>query len=278
MSDAVSGEQTIAVEINVNAEPALAFKVFTEEMHLWWQQGAINFHDSSRAIENRMEPGVGGRIMEVYEADTGEGLELARITVWQPGERLAFAGSLDDVSTLVTFSPQGSGTLVRVVATIPAGGKDAGGSSITRMSPVWYGGWMSRRDAVKHEPARLGRVLTTISYQQPARMARWLRDVYGFLPAAEIPDEDILTGEYTWYEFHVGDAPIVLFENEGEPQTGTFESWIFVDDLDARRDTIAAAGGDVSDINTHGARTFTTVDPEGLRWTFAQASPRQMGL
>ena len=104
MSDAASEAQTITTEVTVDADPELAFKVFTEEMHLWWQQGPVNFYDSARAIENRMEPGVGGRIVEVYDAKTGDGLELARITEWEPGNRLAFTGSLDDLHTVGTFS------------------------------------------------------------------------------------------------------------------------------------------------------------------------------
>ncbi len=42
-------------------------------------------HDSGRLVEMPCEPGVGGRILEVYDAASGEGLELARITTWEPG-------------------------------------------------------------------------------------------------------------------------------------------------------------------------------------------------
>ena len=277
MSESPTEAQTVTATVDVAANPNLTFKVFTEEMHLWWQQGAINFHDSSRALSNRMEPGVGGRIMEVYDDNTGDGLELARITIWEPGTRLVFKGSIDDVTTEVTFTPHAGGTRVNVAASIPAGGHDRGSTSFTRMTPNWFGGWMARRNDVAHEPATLGRVITTIRYQKPARMGRWLRDVYGFWAACEIPDDDVSRGDHTWYELHVGDAPIVLFEHDGVPDSQTFESWIFVDDLEARRATIAAAGGEVTEIVSHGARTFTTTDPEGLRWTFAQASPQQLG-
>lgn len=268
-------DNTARSTVDVNADPELAFRVFTEEMHLWWLQGAINFHDSSRAWENRMEPGLNGRIVEVHDRTTGDGLELARITQWEPGVRLAFASSLDDVMTEVTFKSIPGGTRVTVEAHVPAGGSDRGGTSFMRMTPGWFGGWLARRDQVAHEPVLLGRVLTTVRYRNPAGMARWLRDVFGFWPAVELPEQDVSRGEMTWYEFHVGGSSIVLFEHEGEPDSNTVAIWIFVDDLDARRTAIAAAGAEVSEIVSHGARTFEAVDAEGLKWTFAQATPQQ---
>ena len=45
--------------IDVAVEPATAFAVFTDEIDCWWQQGAINFHDTTRTWEKRIEPGVG---------------------------------------------------------------------------------------------------------------------------------------------------------------------------------------------------------------------------
>jgi uncharacterized glyoxalase superfamily protein PhnB len=33
----------------------------------------------------RFEPGVGGRLVEVCDTSTGEGREMARVTVWEPG-------------------------------------------------------------------------------------------------------------------------------------------------------------------------------------------------
>lgn len=38
--------------------------------------------DSSRCV--------GGRFIEVYDAATGEGLEIGRILVWEPGRRLVY--------------------------------------------------------------------------------------------------------------------------------------------------------------------------------------------
>ena len=71
--------------------------------------GPINAYDSARLVEMRCEPELGGRILEVYDAETGDGLELARITVWEPGRRLAWESSLDDVTIEVQFEPTPTG-------------------------------------------------------------------------------------------------------------------------------------------------------------------------
>ncbi len=86
-------------------DPATAFRAFTEEMNLWWVRGPVNFFDASRAVAKVCEPGVGGRILEVYDAAAGDVLEVARITLWQPGERLAWRSSVDDVEVDIRFEP-----------------------------------------------------------------------------------------------------------------------------------------------------------------------------
>src|SRR5437667_397819 len=81
--------------------------------------------DAARAVAQRCEPGVGGRLLEVYD---GDALELGRITVWEPGARLAWRSSTDDVEIDVRFDRSAGGTTVRVDARIPAGGEDRGGT------------------------------------------------------------------------------------------------------------------------------------------------------
>jgi uncharacterized protein YndB with AHSA1/START domain len=76
--------------VEVSADPQTAFTAFTDELDLWWVRGPINAYDSGRLVEMRCEPGVGGRILEVYE---GDALELARITAWQPGTSWRGSGS-----------------------------------------------------------------------------------------------------------------------------------------------------------------------------------------
>ncbi len=79
---------TAAAEVPV--DPATAFAILTEEVGQWWRPGPYNWNNRRRAIGMRIEPGVGGRWIEIHDAATGEGFELGKITVWEPGSRLVF--------------------------------------------------------------------------------------------------------------------------------------------------------------------------------------------
>jgi uncharacterized glyoxalase superfamily protein PhnB len=272
---------SVTSSVEVAVEPATAFAIFTEEVGCWWVQGPINFHDSSRAYGKRIEPGVGGRVVEVYDRATGDGLELARITRWEPGERLSWRSSIDDVEIDIHFTAtgDGTGTVVRVEATVPAGGADAGGTSWVRMTPDWLGAWVARRDHVPHEPERLDRLALGVHYLRPNAAARWLHEVFGLEPAAALPEAGTPepAHDLVWIEFRVGDARLMVFKRtaggpEGAPVTHT--PWVFVDDLDAHLARARAGGATiVQEIRRHGARAYDAADLEGNRWTFAQASP-----
>ena len=77
--------RSVTSSVTVAVDPDTAFAMFTDEIACWWRQGPINFYDSTRAYGLRIEAGVGGRVLEVYDSSTGEGLELARVTAWEPG-------------------------------------------------------------------------------------------------------------------------------------------------------------------------------------------------
>jgi uncharacterized glyoxalase superfamily protein PhnB len=270
---------SVSSTVEVPTDPATAFMIFTEEIDCWWIQGPINFHDFASTYTKRIEPGVGGRLLEVRDATTGEGLELGRITAWEPGTRLAWLSSIDDVETDVSFEAVGDGTLVRVEATIPAGGKDKGGTAWVRATPDWLSAWVAKRDRVPHEPNRVARVAVSVPYAKPATAARWLRDIFGFEEAGRIPDEEPRP-EASWIEFHVGDCSIIclgtndLTEDGAAARAPAPTPWIFVDDLDAQYQRLTAAGAAIlTEIWDHGVRAFDAGDLEGNRWTFAQASP-----
>ncbi len=89
-------ERCISSSVDVPVDPEAAFTAFTEELDLWWVRGPINHHAAGRMRAMRCEPGVGGRLLEVYDDETGHALELARITEWEPGKRLAWHSSIDD--------------------------------------------------------------------------------------------------------------------------------------------------------------------------------------
>ncbi|MCA1572313.1 MAG: hypothetical protein LC798_18785 [Chloroflexi bacterium] len=170
----MSGRRSRSSAVEVRVDPRTAFTAFTDELDLWWVRGPINSYGAGKLVAMRIEPGVGGRLLEVYDTESGEGLELARITAWEPGRHLAWQSSLDDVRIDVRFDPTDNGTIVRLEATIPDGGADRGGTAFIRVTPSWFGGWVARRDTTPHELHDLARFALTLYYARPAAAARWL--------------------------------------------------------------------------------------------------------
>ena len=270
---------SVESQVEVAVDPQTAFRAFTEEMDLWWVRGPINFFDAARAVAKVCEAGAGGRILEVYES--GDPLEVARITIWEPGALIAWESSLDDVRTEVRFSPApGGGTLVRVTATIPDGGADRGGTSYVRVVPPWFGAWCARRDGAPRSPQELARLAVAVYYPKPASAARWLAEAFGLTPTNPLPSDDAARG---WIEFHVGTCSLLVFGLDDAPGTSgaggvgdapTHVPWLFVDDLDAHFSHAVAHGAAVVEgIRQHGYRAYVARDPDGYTWTLAQARP-----
>jgi uncharacterized glyoxalase superfamily protein PhnB len=268
---------TMSETVDVDVDPTTAFTVFTDELAQWWGNGPIDAWDSSRVVSRRIEPGVGGRVLEVYPDDA---LELGRVTVWEPGARVAWTSSVDDVTIDVTFEPLAEGrTRVRVDGT--ATGPTAGdGFSFVRMTPQWLPRYLDRRAAGRTRPP-LGRLHVVLRYEKPAAAARWLADAFGFEPTGDIPESEP-DPEHTWVELRVGDGTgaIVLWglEAGGAVSAGDHLPWVFVDDLDAHLAHAEKAGATiVSPIVHHGFRSYTAADCEGRHWIFAQAPPASVG-
>lgn len=105
------------VSIAVPVSPADAFRVFTQEIDLWWRRGPVYRTGKSNSL--RLEPGVGGRFLDVT-GDTGLIREIGRVQVWEPGERLLLEWrgsnfSEGEVTYIeVLFTPEQAGTRVAV--------------------------------------------------------------------------------------------------------------------------------------------------------------------
>ncbi len=268
-------ERVISSEVEVGLEPAAAFEVFTKELDYWWLRGPINNWDAARVAEMRCEPGIDGRLLEIYDESQGDTLELARITAWEPGRRLAWRSSVDDVRIEVTFEPAAIGTRVRLVATVPDGGRDMGGTSFIRVTPSWFSSWAIARKNAPPSPREHGRLGLAVFYAAPVSAALWLRDTFGFEPAMELPSAE---GEGEgWLELRAGNAPLMVFKKEQPAPSAASQShvpWVFVDDLDGHLERAQRHGAHiVSGIDQHGYRAYTAEDLEGNRWRFAQARP-----
>ena len=263
----------VSASVEVGVDPQTAFRVFTEEIDLWWVRSPISFYDSARAVGKRIEPGVGGRVLELYGDD--DVLEVARITVWEPGTRLSWVDAADDVEVDVWFEPTGSGTTVRVDARVPEGGEDRGGTSWTRAPIDWFAAWTRRRDVVPHQVVELPCLNIEVRYERPVTTVRWLAAAFGF----DLPDRlpaDESEGVPPWIESRIGDAALMVFPRPagatpGEPSIVPF---VHVADLDAHHARAVAQGATVVEpIHQHGYRRYACEDPEGVRWVFAQARP-----
>src|SRR5258708_9253052 len=163
----MTSPQSVSSAVTVSVSPQSAFIAFTDEMDLWWVRGPINFYAPGRAVKMVCEPGVGGRILEMYGADRDDAHELARITAWEPGQLLAWRSSVDDVHVEVTFAPIAGGTNVQLLATIPAGGQDRGGTAWQRVVPDWFGAWCARRDSAPSQPHDLDRLAISLYCLNP---------------------------------------------------------------------------------------------------------------
>jgi uncharacterized protein YndB with AHSA1/START domain len=120
---AMAARQAVRAEVVVEASPEEAFAIFTDEIGLWWRRDTPYWNDRERGLTIRIEPGIGGRFLEVWDLEGGAGFEVGRVTVWEPGVRFAFTwtqlGWPAEVSTdvEVSFEPLEDGTLVRIEQT-----------------------------------------------------------------------------------------------------------------------------------------------------------------
>jgi uncharacterized glyoxalase superfamily protein PhnB len=257
----------MTTRIDVDVDPMTAFTVFTDEYDLWWGNGPIDAYESWRLLERRIEPGVGGRLVEDYGT---EERVLGTIVVWEPGARLAWT-TRNEVTIEVEFAASGSGTRVTVTGLVPDGVDGTASLSMLRMAPQWFPRHLARRAAGRPTPA-VGRLNLALRSATPAATARWLADVFRLECAGDIPDTEG-DPERTWIEFRVGNGMLVLWGGGGT--VGTDTPIVYVDDLEDHLAHATAAGAAiVTPITEHGLRSYTVADCEGRHWLFAQAGPR----
>ncbi len=67
-----------------------AFEVYTRHIAAWWHPSYTADAETLTAV--RIEPGVGGRVYEAHS--DGREYDWGRVTVWEPGGRLAYTSTL----------------------------------------------------------------------------------------------------------------------------------------------------------------------------------------
>jgi uncharacterized protein YndB with AHSA1/START domain len=114
----VKSDDFVRVTTRVAVDAETAFEIFTREIDAWWRQGPRFRADFQRKSVMRFEPGVGGRLLQVYDEAGAEPVEFGRVRVWEPGTRLVFdwrntnfaPGQVTEVE--VRFEPDAGGTRV----------------------------------------------------------------------------------------------------------------------------------------------------------------------
>lgn len=111
-----------SASVGLPVPPDEAFRLFTEEIGLWWRRGRRFRHAGGERGLIAIEPGLGGRLFESFGPTGAETVvELGRVTAWEPPDRLAFSWRASNFApheltqVEVVFVPQREGTLVTVV-------------------------------------------------------------------------------------------------------------------------------------------------------------------
>jgi uncharacterized protein YndB with AHSA1/START domain len=116
-----AGDQA-RVSVSVAVPPAEAFRLFTQEVNLWWRRGRRFRNAPGAAGIVHIEPGPGGRLFESFDTPGGEQVvEMGRTLAWEPPERLllqwraANFAPHEHTEVEVLFKPSAGGTLVTVL-------------------------------------------------------------------------------------------------------------------------------------------------------------------
>jgi uncharacterized protein YndB with AHSA1/START domain len=145
------------VTVTVKVEPTEAFRIFTEEINLWWRRGKRFRNASGDHGIICIEPGLDGRVFESFDSPDGEKVvEIGRTRVWEPPHRLLFEwrnvnfAPAEKTEVEVRFEPSASGTRVTVVHrgwSALRGDHPARhglqGADFVRMIGLWWGDLMT---------------------------------------------------------------------------------------------------------------------------------------
>jgi len=129
-------------EILVDAEPGLAFAVFTERIGQWWPLGSHSVYGADATV-GFDRPGVGGRIVE---SKTGaDDAVWGTVTSWEPGRSIGFTwhpgNSEENASQVtVTFADEGADT-GKTLVTLEHAGWEVFGEEAAQARADYDHGW-----------------------------------------------------------------------------------------------------------------------------------------
>jgi uncharacterized glyoxalase superfamily protein PhnB len=278
-------EGMVSATVQVALAPAEAFRVFTAEIGSWYLVDRHTVADHERTVDIRIEPFAGGRLMDVYDAVTGEGREMGRITEWEAGHRFAFTDARD-TRTEVHFEPAARGTAVTIeqrgLDRLPSGEAE----HVRRYGWHLLLDWFATASDIPHEEATVTDTTDTtdkagsgvtiqgltpyLYYEDAGAALDWLARVFGFIETVRYVDE---AGVVKESEMRVGSATIQLCGHAPDPGHGEgLLTIVHVDDVDAQHARVVAAGVDAPapEQQPYGPRTFTVTDPWGYNWDFWQ--------
>lgn len=256
----------------VSVDADAAFRMFTEEVHAWYRVDQFTVMDHTKTVSLRFEPEVGGRFIDVYDKNTGEGRDIGKITVWDPPKRLVFVDNRGcDVE--VGFESVARGTLVSIevhgLDHLPADEAEHARRHSWHTVVDWFAA-----HAPTGSPSEYGGLVPYLFYEDAGAMLDWYARVFGFVEISRWTAED---GRVHNAEMSVGDTEIWLdgggprrFDKDGKRAAEWIGVW--VEDVDAVHKRIAAAGVEVDPPidPEYGVRMLTVKDPEGYSWGFMQ--------
>jgi uncharacterized protein YndB with AHSA1/START domain len=117
MTDQAAPGDRARAMASVAVPPDAAFRLFTEQMDLWWRRGRrYRVAPGDRGLM-AMEPGIGGRVFESWHDEGGveRVREIGEVQVWEPPHRLVFSWRAanfapgESTEVEVRFAPTASG-------------------------------------------------------------------------------------------------------------------------------------------------------------------------
>jgi uncharacterized protein YndB with AHSA1/START domain len=133
----ITDPNSVRKSMNVAAPPAVAWRVFTEQMGTWWPLAVYKI-GKANAVDAIIEPRVGGRWSE--RGEDGSTCDWGSVLLWEPPSRLILSW---DINADWQYDP---GLKTEIEVRFIASGKDATRVELEHRKLDRYG---ARRDEMR---------------------------------------------------------------------------------------------------------------------------------